>query len=93
VVGYVALHSIAKAMRMADSTEPEAVLDAMEDMEIDTPFGPTRYRAIDNQSNMGTFLGRLTVKDGKPRMVDWTYKHGSEYLPSDERVRELRAGE
>ena len=93
VVGYVALHSIAKAIRKADSTEPEAVLAAMEDMEMDTPFGPTTYRAIDNQSNMGTFVGRLTVQDGKPRMVDWTYKHGSEYLPSDARVRELRAGE
>ncbi|MFD1379324.1 hypothetical protein [Fodinicurvata halophila] len=39
---------------------------------------------------MGTFVGRLTVKDGKPRMVDWRYGSGEEYLPSDEKVRELR---
>lgn len=92
VVGYAALYSIAKAIETAGSTEPEAVLAAMEGMEIDTPLGLTTYRAIDNQSDLGTFIGRLTVKDGKPRMVDWSYRAGSDYLPSDARVRELRAG-
>ncbi|MFC4351267.1 ABC transporter substrate-binding protein [Fodinicurvata halophila] len=90
VVGYTALHSLAKAIEKAESLDTETVIEAMRGMEVESPLGPIRYRSIDQQSTMGTFVGRLTVKDGKPRMVDWRYGSGEEYLPSDEKVRELR---
>lgn len=90
VVGYTALHSLAKAIEKAESLDTETVIEAMRGMEVETPLGSITYRNIDQQSDMGTFVGRLTVKDGKPRMVDWRYGSGEEYLPSDEKVRELR---
>lgn len=90
VVGYTALHSLAKAIEKAESPATETVIEAMRGMEVESPLGPITYRSIDQQSDMGTFVGRLTVKDGKPRMVDWRYGSGEEYLPSDEKVRELR---
>ena len=31
------------------------------------------------------------VKDGKGVMVDWRYADGKDYLPSDDRVKQLRA--
>ncbi|WP_040487584.1 ABC transporter substrate-binding protein [Fodinicurvata sediminis] len=93
VVGYVALHSLAKAIEIAETTDTEAVIKAMRGMEIETPLGPITYRDIDQQSDMGTFVGRLTVEDGKPRMVDWRYGSGADYLPSDKTVRELRGEE
>ena len=39
---------------------------------------------------MGAYVGRTTVQDGKGVMVDWVYKDGANYLPSDDVVRTLR---
>ncbi len=38
----------------------------------------------------GAWVGTTTVKDGKGVMVDWTYKNGADYLPTDEEVTALR---
>ncbi|WP_438264086.1 ABC transporter substrate-binding protein [Aquibaculum sediminis] len=90
VVGYAALHSIADAIETAGTAEVEAVIDALRGLTIDSPVGPITYRAIDQQSDMGAYVGRLTVQDAKPRMVDWRFGAGSDYLPDDETVRQLR---
>lgn len=90
LVGYIALYSIKEAMERAGTTETEAVVEAFRDMTLDTPIGPVTYRGIDNQTDMGAFIGRLTVRDGMPRMVDWRFGHGADYLPPDEVVRDLR---
>jgi branched-chain amino acid transport system substrate-binding protein len=39
---------------------------------------------------MGAYVGKLAVKDGQGIMVDWSYKDGAQYLPSDAEVRKLR---
>ena len=39
---------------------------------------------------MGAFVGKVALKDGEGVMVDWVYKNGADYLPSDEEVKELR---
>lgn len=93
VVGYAALYSIAEAIEKAGTTETEAVIDAMIGLTIDSPVGPITYREIDHQTDMGAYVGRLTVEDGLPRMVDWRFAAGSDYLPDDETVRGLRPQE
>lgn len=93
LVGYIALHSIAKAIETAGTPEVEAVIDALRGLGVETPIGTVTYREIDQQSDMGAFVGRLTVENGMPRMVDWRFAPGSDYLPDDERVRALQAGE
>ena len=90
VVGYIALHSIAQAMEDAGTTEVEAVIDSLSGLTVESPVGPVTYREIDQQSDMGAFVGRLTVEDGMPRMVDWRFAPGSAYLPDDETVRALQ---
>ncbi len=90
VVGYAMIYSIAAMLERAGSTDTEAMVDAMADLEVGTPFGPITWRAIDHQSTMGTFVGRIAVKDGKGTMVDWYYADGKDYLPSDEEVKRLR---
>ena len=92
VVGYSAVMSAAGALRKAGSTDSAKLVAAMEDLEVDTPFGRVRYRAIDNQSTMGAFVGRTAVRDGKGVMVDFRYADGKDYLPGDEEVRKLRPG-
>ncbi|MBU0799125.1 MAG: ABC transporter substrate-binding protein, partial [Alphaproteobacteria bacterium] len=87
VVGYAALYSVKAAMEKAGTTETEKLVDAFADLKLGTPVGPIVYRAIDNQTTMGAYVGTLTVKDGMPRMVDWRFGKGEDYLPSDEVVR------
>ncbi len=90
LVGYMTVQSIAAALEKAGSTETEALKMAFKGLELDTPVGPITYRAIDHQATMGAFVGTIAMKDGKGVMVDWTYKNGADYLPSDEEVMTLR---
>ena len=57
---------------------------------FDTPFGPAIYRAVDNQGTLGTYVGKLALKDGKGAMVDSHYVDGASVLPSDAEVKKLR---
>lgn len=90
LVGYMTVQSIAAALERAGSTETEAIRAAFEDLQVTTPMGEITYRSIDNQSTAGAWVGRTTVKDGKGVMVDWSYKNGADYLPSDAEVSALR---
>jgi branched-chain amino acid transport system substrate-binding protein len=80
----------AAAITRAGSTDSAKLVAAMRDLDIDTPFGRVRFRAIDHQSTMGAYVGRTAVKDGKGVMVDWHYADGKDYLPSDDEVRRMR---
>ncbi|WP_439515263.1 ABC transporter substrate-binding protein [Oceanibaculum nanhaiense] len=91
VVGYAALYSVKAAMEKAGTTETEKLVEAFADLQLGTPVGPITYRAIDNQTTMGAYVGTLTVKDGMPRMVDWRFGKGEDYLPPDDVVMKLRA--
>jgi len=42
---------------------------------------------------MGAYVGRTGVRDGKGVMVDFDYKNGADYMPSDEQIREMRPEE
>jgi branched-chain amino acid transport system substrate-binding protein len=55
-----------------------------------TPFGPAVYRAQDNQSTMGAYVGRTKNDNGKGVMVDYRYMDGAKFQPSDAEVKKLR---
>lgn len=93
VVGYTAMHSVAAALRKAGTTETEKLVAAMQGLPVETPFGRILYRAIDHQSTMGAYVGRLSKKDGKGVMTDWVYRDGAAFLPPDESVKRLRPAE
>jgi branched-chain amino acid transport system substrate-binding protein len=90
LVGYMTVQSIQAALEKAGSTDTEALKAAFKGLELDTPVGPITYRAIDHQATMGAFVGTTALKDGKGVMVDWTYKDGADYLPTDDEVRAMR---
>jgi len=90
VVGYSVVMSVAAAIRKARSTDTEALVAAMQGLAVDTPFGPITYRALDHQSTMGAYVGRIGVQNGKGVMLDWRYADGKGYLPSDDWVRAHR---
>lgn len=90
VVGYSAIHSLAAGIRKAKSTETEKLVAAFKGLELMTPFGKTTYRAQDNQSTMGAYVGKTKNDGGKGTMVDYRYLDGAKYQPSDDEVKKLR---
>jgi branched-chain amino acid transport system substrate-binding protein len=90
VVGYSAVMSVAAAIRKAKSTDTEKLVAAMKGLVVATPFGAITYRALDHQSTMGAYVGRIALKQGKGVMVDWKYANGADYLPADDWVRAHR---
>jgi branched-chain amino acid transport system substrate-binding protein len=90
VVGYETVHSIAAALAKAGTTDNEKLIAAMEGLKLTTVFGPIEYRALDHQSTMGAFVGKIALKDGRGVMSGWTYRDGAKYLPGDAEVKILR---
>ena len=93
VVGYSALQSVAAALRKAGAADTEKLITAFRGLVVDTPFGKVTYRASDHQSTMGAYVGRLAKREGRGVMIDWVYRDGLTYLPSDADVRKLRPAE
>ncbi len=90
VVGYALIHSIAAGIAKSGSTDSEKMADGFAGATFDTPFGPASWRALDHQSTLGTFVGKLAVKDGHGVMVDWRYVDGASVMPPDAEVRKMR---
>jgi branched-chain amino acid transport system substrate-binding protein len=91
LLGYMVARTIAAMLEEAGSTETEAMIRALETIEVATPQGPLRFRALDNQSTMGAWVGRLEPgDDGRGRMTDWVYEDGADYLLDEARVRAVR---
>ena len=90
VVGYTAVHAVANAMRKAKSADTEKLVEALKGLEMQSPFGPIVWRALDHQSTMGAYVGQLSQKSGKGAMVNWRYVDGAKVLPTDQEIRALR---
>nr|WP_262331187.1 ABC transporter substrate-binding protein [Bosea sp. BH3] len=90
VVGYETVQAIAAALAKAGSTDNEKLVDAFEGLKLGSAFGPIEFRKIDHQSTLGAYVGKSALKNGKGVMVDWSYRDGAKYLPSDDEVRKLR---
>jgi branched-chain amino acid transport system substrate-binding protein len=80
IVGYNTFKAIAAIIEKAGSTDTEKMIAAAEGITVDSPTGPF------------TYVGRTALKDGKGIMVDWFYADGSRYMPSDDEILKMRAG-
>jgi branched-chain amino acid transport system substrate-binding protein len=90
IVGYSTMMSIAAAIKKAGSTDTEKVIAAFKGLKVDTPAGPITYRAQDNQSTMGAWVGITTVNQGRGVMKNFRYIDGAAVQPSDAEVAKLR---
>ena len=90
VVGYATMQAIFAAITKAKSTDTEKLVLAMRGLKFSTPFGPAEFRALDQQSTMGAYVGKLDLRGGKGTMVQWHYADGKAYLPSDAYVAARR---
>ena len=90
VVGYALIQSIVAGIRRAGTLNSEHMSQRFGGASFATPFGPVTWRAIDHQATLGTYVGKLALRDGKGVMVDWRYVDGAKALPSDDEVQKLR---
>jgi branched-chain amino acid transport system substrate-binding protein len=93
VVGYATMQAIFAAIKKANSTDNEKLVTALRGLKFSTPFGPAEFRAIDHQSTMGAYVGKLDVRGSKGTMVHWRYADGKAYLPADAYVKARRPAE
>ena len=93
VVGYATFTAIFEAIRKAKALDTEKLIAALRGLRWSTPFGPAEFRAIDQQSTMGAYVGKLELRGGKGTMVDWRYADGANYLPPDREVAKMRPPE
>ena len=90
VVGYATIMSAVEIIRKAGSLDTDKMTAAAKGVKVLTPFGMVEYRALDNQSTMGAYVGRLGVKDGKGYMKEWRFVDGKDALPTDDEVKKMR---
>ena len=93
LVGYITMKSLAAGIAKAGGTDTEKLISAFANLKVDTPAGPVTYRAIDHQSTMGAWVGKIAVEKGKGTMTEIKYIDGASVQPSDAEVRKLRSGE
>ena len=93
VVGYATMQAIFAAIKKANATDTEKLVTALRGLKFSTPFGPAEFRAVDHQSTMGAYVGRLDLRGNKGTMVQWRYADGKAYLPSDAYVKARRPAE
>ncbi len=90
VVGYTLIKSLAAGIEAAKSVEPDKLAAAFKGLHVASPFGAIQYRAIDHQSTMGAFVGKIAVEKGKGTMVDFKYVDGASVMPPDAVVKKMR---
>ncbi|HEU5018923.1 MAG TPA: ABC transporter substrate-binding protein [Pseudolabrys sp.] len=90
VVGYTLVKSLAAGIEAAKSTDPDKLVAAFKGLHVGSPFGTIYYRAIDHQSTMGGYVGKIALENGKGTMVDFKYVDGASVMPPDSVVKKLR---
>ena len=90
VVGYATMQAIFAGIKKAGTTDNEKLIVAMRGLKFSTPFGPAEFRAIDQQSTMGAYVGKLDVRGNQGTMTQWRYADGKNYQPTDVYVKARR---
>jgi len=90
IVGYASMMSLAAAIKKAGGTDTEKMVAAFKGLQVDTPMGRISYRAQDNQSTMGAYVGVTAVNQGRGVMKSFRYIDGASVLPPDAVVAKLR---
>ncbi|GBD43653.1 Aliphatic amidase expression-regulating protein [bacterium HR40] len=91
LLGYIIARTIGAMLQETEgSTDTETMIAALERITVDTPVGPIRFRALDNQSTLGAWVGKLAVENGRGTMVDVRYRDGADYLLPEAEVRKVR---
>lgn len=90
IFGYSTVMAIVCGMKKAGSVDSDKLVTAMRGLSMDSPVGPIVFRAQDQQSSMGAFVGTLGYKDGRSPSSDWRYLDGTRYMPDETYIKGRR---
>ena len=90
VVGYATMQSLAAGIAKAGATDTEKLIAAFRGLKLESPLGSFEYRAVDQQSTMGAYVGEIALKSGKGTMKNFKYVDGASVQPGDDEVKKLR---
>lgn len=91
--GYMAVSWLAKAIEKAGTTDTEAVIKALEGLEMDTYVGKIKIRECDHQATGVQPLGFTKMTPDYPFciMTNLYYPSGEQFLRSCKEIEALRA--
>jgi hypothetical protein len=84
------MYAAAGILQKAGKTDTESLIKAARGIQLKSPMGPYHFRALDQQSTLGAYVGLTTVEGGKPTMKNWYYADGAKFMPPDDEVKKLR---
>ena len=90
IVGYTWMYAAAGIIQKAGKTDTESLIKAARGIQLKSPMGSYEFRALDQQSTLGAYVGLTTVEGGKPTMKNWYYADGAKYMLADDEVKKLR---
>ena len=92
--GYINAKFLTDAIKKAGTVETEAVVNALDDLTIDSPRGPMTMRRYDHQVWPDMFVGWVALDPamGHARMKDIQVVQIKELIPSIEEIKKLREG-
>lgn len=91
IYGYNGVQAIAAALKKAESTDPEKVREALEDVSFQTPLGEQRFRKIDHQATGTLWVGVSGLKNDTGALTNWRVEKVEDHLPTDAWILEQRA--
>jgi branched-chain amino acid transport system substrate-binding protein len=90
LLGYVTVQKIAAMLNKANSTDSEALVEALRDLRTDTVTGPVTMRALDQQGTMGTWVGETHLRGRQGAMRNIRYVDGATVMFPEAEVRAAR---
>jgi branched-chain amino acid transport system substrate-binding protein len=89
---HIAALAAVEAIKKANSTEPDKMVNALETMSFDTPVGKVRYRDFDHQAMLPIYFATAGYSKDYPIAVGLNpVKYGEEVYPTKEEIMALRA--
>lgn len=92
IMAYEAMIVYAAAIKKANNVEPASLIKAMEEGEFDLMRGKTKFRTLDHQGNVPSFIGRTVTDKRYPFKIlaDVTRVPAEKIWPSEAEVLESR---
>ncbi len=87
---YILVKLLAAAIEKAGTTDTERVVDAIENLTINAPTGRLTMLASTHETDLGLWIGKTAVREGKGVLVDYAFKPSAPFLPSAEQIRQWR---
>lgn len=90
LLGYVVVQMIASMLNKAGSTETDAMIAALTDLDTDTIAGKVTMRGLDHQSTLGAWVGETALQNGRGVMRNWRFADGRDFMFTEAEVRAAR---